>query len=216
MKGKHKRKVNRTTRARAIEFLSIVSSDVGNLFPPTIYGEIFYSLFQEDATGAIQVHLMKSKGEVSVKYRQFRAQAENPSGRKLKVLRGDNGGEYTSTAFKNELKETGDEWQVRSPYIREQNWKAERQNYTSRTMVRSIMAAQLLPRVLQGEILKTSVYLKNRSLGPYPETPFKRLHHKKPNLDHLRMVGAKWKSSMSRDKGTTPWWMTKLKIENFS
>ncbi len=53
MKGKHKRKVNRTTRTRAIEFLSIVSSDVGNLFPPTIYGEIFYSLFQEDATGAI-------------------------------------------------------------------------------------------------------------------------------------------------------------------
>ncbi len=72
MKGKHKRKVNRTTRTRAQEFLSIVSSDVGGLFPPNIYGEIFHSLFQNDATGAIWVHLMKSKGKLPVKYRQFR------------------------------------------------------------------------------------------------------------------------------------------------
>ena len=49
-------------------------------------------------------------------------------------------------------------------------------------MVRSIMAAQLLPRVLLGEILKTSVYLKNRSRGPDPETPFDCLNHKKPNF----------------------------------
>ncbi len=159
MKAKHKKKVNRTTRTQATEFLSIVSSDVGGLFPPTIYGEIFYSLFQDDATGAICVYLMKSKGEVPAKYRQFRAWAENQSERKLKVLRGDSGGEYTSTEFQDELKETGVEWQVRSPYIPEQNRKAERQNYTLMTMVRSIMAAQLLPRVLWGEILKTFVYL---------------------------------------------------------
>ena len=50
MKGKHKRKDNRTTRTRATELLSIVSSDVSGLFPLTIYGEIFYSPFQDDAT----------------------------------------------------------------------------------------------------------------------------------------------------------------------
>ena len=29
-------------------------------------------------------------------------------------------------------------------------------------------------------------------------------------------IAFKWNGSMSREKGTTPWWMTKLKIENFS
>ncbi len=58
-------------------------------------------------------------------------------------------------------------------------------------MVRSIMATQLLPQVLFGEILKTSVYLKNRSPGPDPETLFEHFNHKKPNLNHLRIVGAK-------------------------
>ncbi len=31
-----------------------------------------------------------------------------------------------------------------------------------------------------------------------------------------RVAAATWNGSMSREKGTTPWWMTKLKIENFS
>ncbi len=148
MKGKHKRNVNRTTRDRATEFLSIVSSDVGGPFPPTIYKKIFYSLFQNDAAGTIWVYLMKSKGEVPAKYRQFKAWAENQSGRKVKVLWGDGGGEYTFTAFQDEHKKTGVEWQVRSLYIPKQNGKAERQNYTLMTMVRSIIAAQLLLRVL--------------------------------------------------------------------
>ncbi len=123
---------------------------------------------------------MKSKGKVPPKYRQFRSLAENKSGRKLKVFRWDDGGEYSSTAFQDELKETGVEWQVRSSYIPEQNGKAKRQNYALMTMVRSIITAQLLTRVSLGEILKTSVYLKNRSPGPDPETHFERLNHKNP------------------------------------
>ncbi len=62
------------------------------------------------------------------------------------------------------------------------------------------MAAQLLLRVLLGEIHKTSVYLKNQSSGPDPETSFERLNHKKPNLDHLRIVGAKAWVHIPKDK----------------
>lgn len=191
MKGRQRRNINRMERTRATKFLGIVHSDVGGPFPPTLYGEKYYSLFKDDSTGVCWIYLMKTKGEVPAKFRLFRSWAENQSGCKLKVLRADGGGEYMSTEFQEELKETGVEWQPRSPYVPEQNGKAERQNYTLMASVRSVMAAKNLPRFLWGEILKTSAYLKNRSPGPDPETPYERLNHGKPNLSHLKVLGAR-------------------------
>ena len=191
MKGRQQRNINQTERTRATQFLGIVHSDVGGPFPPTLYGEKYYSLFKDDSTGVSWIYLMKTKGEVPAKFRLFRSWAENQSGCKLKILRADGGGEYMSTEFQEELKETGVEWQPRSPYVPEQNGKAERQNYTLMASVRSVMAAKNLPRFLWGEILKTSAYLKNRSPGPDPETPYERLNHEKPNLSHLKVLGAR-------------------------
>ena len=58
-------------------------------------------------------------------------------------------------------------------------------------LVRSVIATKNLPRFLWGEILKTSEYLKNRSPGSDPETPYERLNHEKPNLSHLKVLGAR-------------------------
>lgn len=39
---------------------------------------------------------MKAKGEVFMWFKELKALVENQIGRKIKVLRSDNGGEYTS------------------------------------------------------------------------------------------------------------------------
>lgn len=59
------------------------------------------------------------------------------------------------------------------------------------TSVRLVMATKNLPRFLWVEILKISVYLKNRSLGPNSEIPYKWFNNEKPNLSHLKVLGAR-------------------------
>ena len=80
-----------------------------------------------------------------------------------------------------------------TPYVPEQNGKAERQNYTFMASVHSVIAAKNLPRFLWSEILKKKKknYLKNRSPGPDPETPYERLNHEKLKFFHLKVLGAR-------------------------
>jgi transposase InsO family protein len=44
---------------------------------------------------------MRTKNEVLSQFQEFKALVENQTGREIKTLRSDNGGEYTSKAFKD-------------------------------------------------------------------------------------------------------------------
>jgi transposase InsO family protein len=50
---------------------------------------------------------MKTKDEVFSKFQEFKALFENQTGKKIKVLRFDNGGEYTSKDFDAFCREAG-------------------------------------------------------------------------------------------------------------
>jgi hypothetical protein len=50
---------------------------------------------------------MKTKDEVFNKFQEFKALVENQTGKKIKVLRSDNGGEYTSKDFDAFCREAG-------------------------------------------------------------------------------------------------------------
>ena len=47
---------------------------------------------------------MGQRSDVFEKFKEFEAMVTNVTGRTIKALRSDNGGEYTSKAFKNTLK----------------------------------------------------------------------------------------------------------------
>jgi transposase InsO family protein len=53
---------------------------------------------------------------------------ENLSERKIKILRSDNGGEYTSKEFVNFCKDVGIKRELTTPYNPQQNGVAERKN----------------------------------------------------------------------------------------
>lgn len=50
--------------------------------------------------------MLKKKSDVFIVFKQFRALVENLTGRTIKCLRTDNGGEFTSKEFDNYCKET--------------------------------------------------------------------------------------------------------------
>lgn len=59
-------------------------------------GHLYYVTFIDDHSRKTWIYLLNSKGEVFENFQEFKAKVDNLTKRKIKVLRSDNGGEYTS------------------------------------------------------------------------------------------------------------------------
>ena len=71
---------------------------------------------------------------------------ERKSGRKLKVLGTDGGGEYVSKDFERLCEKEGIMHEVVPPYTPQQKGIAERKNRTIMNMVRSMLKGKHLPK----------------------------------------------------------------------
>ena len=60
---------------------------------------------------------MKHKSEVLEKFKEWEAAVTNQADCKIKTLRTDNGGEYTSTEFEDFLKEKGIRHETTVPHV---------------------------------------------------------------------------------------------------
>ena len=87
---------------------------------------------------------------------------ENLSEKKIKNLRSDNGGEFTSNEFKDFCKEVGIKRELTTPYNPQKNGVVERKNRSIMEEVRSMIHDQDLPMHLWEEATRTVVYVQNR------------------------------------------------------
>ena len=71
-------------------------------------GYHYYVTFIDDYSRKTWIHFVKTKEseEVLNKFKEFKAQVKNLSGKRIKVLRSNNDGEYSSTEFNDFYKET--------------------------------------------------------------------------------------------------------------
>jgi transposase InsO family protein len=83
--------------------------------------------------------------EVFSKIKEFKALIENLSVRKIKILRSENGGKYTSKEFVNVYKDVGIKRELTTPYNPQQNGVAERKNRTIMEVVKTMIHDQDLP-----------------------------------------------------------------------
>ena len=72
--------------------------------------------FIDDFSRFCWVYFLKHKSEVFGLFKVFKALVENMSGRKLKVLRYDNGGEYVKSEFIRYCEDAGIQMQHSIPY----------------------------------------------------------------------------------------------------
>ena len=165
------------------------NSDVCGKVNAKSFGRAEYLLtFIDDKTRYAWVYMLKTKDQVFKRFLEWKAMVENASGRKLKVLRSDNGGEYTGKEFEEYLKSEGVRHELTVPKTPQQNGVVERLNRTLVEIVRTMMIESKLDQRFWGEALSTVVYLRNRSPTKVVEgmTPFEALYGKKPNVKHLR------------------------------
>jgi transposase InsO family protein len=99
----------------------------------------------------------------SASFQEFKAEIENLTNKKIKTLRTDNGGEYTSKEFVAFCKSAGIRRELTVPHNPQQNGVAERKNRSIEETVKSLLNDQDLSMFLWGEAAMTTIYVQNRS-----------------------------------------------------
>ena len=73
----------------------------------SIGGSFYFLTFIDDFSKNVWVYFLKQKSETFTRFKEFKAEAEKQSGRFVKVLRSDGGGEYDSREFVDFCKHHG-------------------------------------------------------------------------------------------------------------
>ena len=190
--GKHHRDSFPSSSYRAKECLELVHTDLcGPMQNQSIGGSFYFLTFIDDCSRKIWVYFLKQKSETFTRFKKFKAKAEKQSGRFVKVLRYDGGGEYGSREFVDFCKHHGIKKQTTTRYTPQQNGVAKRKNRTIMNMARSLLTARKMSKDYWAEAVACSIYILNRS--PTSSVQGKVLEEKwsgsKVNVSHLKKFG---------------------------
>jgi hypothetical protein len=162
--GKYTKTSFPSSDSRAARILDLIHSDVcGPMSSASLTGSLYYVVFIDDFSRKSWIFFMKTKGQVFSQFQEFKALVENQTGKKIRVLRSNNGGEYTSKEFMDFCAREGIKRELTVPYNLQQNGVAERKNRAIVGAVRVMLHDQGLSLFLWAKACYTSVYLQNRS-----------------------------------------------------
>ena len=138
------------------------------------------------------IYLLKTRDEVFDRFKEVKALIENMTRKKIKVLRLDNGREYTDKDFTDFCAEEGIKREWTTPYNLEQNGVAEHKNRTIVGAAKAMLYDQDLPKFLWAEACNTMVYIQNRT--PH-RSLWKKMFEgvfigKKSKVNHVRIFGS--------------------------
>ncbi|KAL0416234.1 UNVERIFIED_CONTAM: Retrovirus-related Pol polyprotein from transposon TNT 1-94 [Sesamum latifolium] len=134
---------------------------------------------------------MRYKSKAFERFKEYRLEVENQTGRKIKALQSDRGGEYLSGEFIDYLKENRILSQWTPPGTPQLNGVAKRRNRTLLDMVRSMMNFTELPPSFWGYALETTTKFLNMAPSKtMPQTPYEIWHGKPTSYKYLRVWGS--------------------------
>ena len=121
------------------EKLQLVHSDIGPMQTTSFGGPCSCVTFIDDYSRCVKVYCICSKDQVFDGFCEFGALVTSETGLKIKTLRTDGGGEYTSAKFKKFLKQKGIWHEICAPYSPQQNGVAEQTNWMLMGAARSMI-----------------------------------------------------------------------------
>ncbi|GJS93442.1 retrovirus-related pol polyprotein from transposon TNT 1-94 [Tanacetum coccineum] len=149
---------------RMENILDLVHSDVcGPMKTKTLGGCSYFVTFIDDHSRKVWVYTLKTKDQVLDVFKQFHALVERQTGKKLKCIRTDNGGEYIGP-FDAYCREHGIQHQKTPPKTSQLNGLAERMNRTLVERVRCLLSHAGLPASFWGETLNMAIHVINLTL----------------------------------------------------
>ncbi|KAJ9556278.1 hypothetical protein OSB04_010892 [Centaurea solstitialis] len=180
------------SKFRAKKPLELVHSDVfGPIKQTSISGMRYMVMFIDDYLRYVWVFFMKEKSDTFSKFKEFKTTVEGEVRTKIRCLRSDNGGEYTSEEFKRYLQKCSIRHQFTCANTPQQNGVAERKNRHLAEICRSMLHAKNVPGRFWAEAMRTVAHVINKL--PQPRlgfiSPFETLWNMKPTVSYFRVFG---------------------------
>jgi hypothetical protein len=193
-KATHKTIRKQSTTSCTQAFGNKIHTDVwGPSRVVTLGGRHYYITFTDDHTRFTKIQLLQTKDEAFAAYKSFAAWVKTQHGVRVKRLRSDHGGEYTSSEFSDFLKSQGTEHCLTTHDTPQHNGVLESLNRQILERVRAVRHHVQLPKTLWGEATHFIIWLKNRvitqALGKV--TPHKQLYGTKPDFSNMPEWGQK-------------------------
>jgi transposase InsO family protein len=141
-------------------------------------GRCYFLLLVDDLSRYMWVVVLGSKEEVEC-------------GRKLRVLRTDNGGEFRVAEFASYCADEGVQRHYSASSSPQQNGIIERRNQTVVEMALALLKQRGMPAVFWGEAVVATVYILNRSptKALNDRTLYEAWHGRKSAVSHLCVFG---------------------------
>ena len=156
-------------------------------------GEEYFILFIDDFSRMVWIGLMKHKDEAFEKFKSFKALAENESDHKIKCLRSDRGGEFTSNEFFDFREEHGIRREFSAARTPQQNGVVERMNRTVQQMAHAMLDESETPATFWGEATFAAVVIlkKTNVQVNSTQTPHELWYGETPSVKHFKIFGSK-------------------------
>lgn len=166
----------------------------------SVGGNRYILTFIDDYSRYTVVKLLKQKNEVTRTVKDYINSMKTYFEHEIKVIRTDNGREYINRELRDFLRERGIKHQFTVAYTLQQNGLAERKNRSLMEMARCMMIDARMAKRFWSEAVLWATYLQNRlPTACVDKTPFELFKGKKPDVNHLRVFGAKIFSLVPRE-----------------
>jgi len=173
--------------------LQVVHTDVaGPMEEATPAGSTFFVGVIDDYTRFKAIVPVKTKGVAKNAVMAVVARWETQTGHRVRVIRSDNGLEYTGGDWPAWLAAKGIQHQTTTRYTPQSNGVAERYNRVVAELTVAALAGCNLDGKFWGEAAVTVNYLGNRVVGrDRPATPYELFYGTRPDVGHLRPFGCR-------------------------
>jgi hypothetical protein len=108
MLGKNIKKSFPSSNNRAQGILDLVHSDLcGPMSSPSLSGCLYYFIFIDDYSIICSIYFLKAKSDTFDKFKEYKAFIEKKTGKHIRIIRMDNGGDFESLQFEDFCKSVG-------------------------------------------------------------------------------------------------------------
>lgn len=178
--------------SRKSNILDLIHTDVCSMQDKTLGGGHYFVTFIDDHSRKVWATVLKTKDQVLDVFKDLHVKVERETGKQLKAVRADNGGEYRGP-FEEYCRLHGIRLEKTPAKTPQLNGVAERMNRTIEERIRCMLSYAKLPKSFWGEAMRTAVDMINLSPAAAldGDVPNRVWTGKEVSYTHLRVFGCR-------------------------